>query len=804
MLCVSIMLYNILLNAQSLVSISGKVTDKQNKAIENVSVVVSTTNGSNTDAKGIYKIDGLKKGTYILRFSCIGYETHIDTLLLTNSLVWNVRLSDTIINLNEIVIKNDYIEAYKKENTLPVKSLDEMYIKQNLGSNLMKSLEQLPGISTIDIGSGQSKPVIRGLGFNRIVVIDKNIKHEGQQWGSDHGLEIDQYDVENISVVKGPASLRYGSDAIGGVIQINANAIPDSNTFSGSVDISGKTNNDFIGTSVALQGRKKSVFAGFRYTLLDYGDYKVPTDSIDIYSYRAALSHHRMRNTAGNEQDIHFMLGFIGNSFQSTIYVSDYYSKNGMFANAHGLEPRQVDENLHDASARDILYPYQTVNHLKIIHNTHWETGLFDFAFDGGFQRNFRQELNNYVGHGYMPANFPDSLPFASDLEREFDKYIYSAAFHSVYHCSKKTDFSSGINFDFQNNRIDGREFIIPAFQQINSGIFLIAHHRFTKHHRIEAGIRYDYGYLHTETYHDWYQTPVVSGNDTTFSYLSRSVALKRNFSNLSASFGYVFSLNHWLLKINIGRSFRMPTAKELAANGINYSHFSYEIGNASLQPEIAYQWDAGIEFDNRTLNFSIEPFVNYFTNYIFLNPTSEYNRLYGSGNQIYEYTQCQVFRCGGEASVSYTIVRWLELALNGEYVFARQMSGEKKGYALPFSPPLTATGTISYRPTLHKIVYEPYLSFEVKGVAPQTDIVPPEEPTDGYFDLSLKAGGNLLFKNQKLLISMQLQNLLNSNYYNHTGYYRLINVPEPGRNFILSLTLPFTGHLIKKIKNNT
>jgi iron complex outermembrane receptor protein len=189
----------------------------------------------------------------------------------------------------------------------------------------------------------------------------------------------------------------YGSDAIGGVIDMKNRNVPADNTIGGVIDLSGKTNNEFLGASMVLYGRKRWFFASFRATLLSYGDYKVPTDSVDIYSYRAALYRHHMRNTAGKEADLHFSFGALLPKFQSILYISNVFDKAGFFANAHGQEPRNVDASLHDQSNRDINYPYQEVNHFKIINNSQYRWERFKLETDLGFQRNFRQECGKYA-----------------------------------------------------------------------------------------------------------------------------------------------------------------------------------------------------------------------------------------------------------------------------------------------------------------------------------------------------------------------------------------------------------------------
>src|SRR5690606_21842427 len=258
----------------------------------------------------------------------------------------------------------------KQEESLNLEVVGKDFVYRNLGGSLMKTLERLPGVQTIGIGSGQSKPLIRGLGFNRVVVVDRGIKHEGQQWGADHGLEIDQFAAGEVELIKGAASFAYGSDAIGGVIDIKPFPVPAENTAGGSVDLVGKSYNNLYGTSLNLFGRKNNWFADARFTWQDYSDYRVPADTVYVYDYAVRLHENHLRNTAGHETNVHLGAGYTGDRFRSVFYLSNVYNKSGFFANAHGLEPRNVDAEWHDSSERDVQMPSQQVNHLKLINRS--------------------------------------------------------------------------------------------------------------------------------------------------------------------------------------------------------------------------------------------------------------------------------------------------------------------------------------------------------------------------------------------------------------------------------------------------
>ena len=689
------------------------------------------------------------------------------------------------VSLKEVVVSGSSNKEIQMKSALNVVRANQKFIEENFSGSLMQTLSRLPGVQAMNVGSGESKPVIRGLGFNRVLVAENGIKHEGQQWGDDHGLEIDQYAIDQAEVIKGPASLTYGSDAIGGVINLKSNTMP-LKKFAGQVNLFGRTNNESIGSSVRLTGRNGKFWYKANATWMDYADYKVPADSIEYYSYWIKLKDQRLRNTAGREMDGNLMLGYAGDRWNTSFRIADVNAKAGFFANAHGLEVRLSDID-YDSSRRDIDLPYHTVNHFWVSNHTdwNWADGMLEGNF--AYQNNRQRELAEPVSHGYMP------IP-TNTLERSFTKQTFSANVKAMQQMGKH-DLQAGGNVEYQRNRQGGWGFILPDFEQLTFGVFAMDKWNLSDKLSLTAGARFDRGSVRIHSYHDWYKTPLkastsdspmngtvlqgtVQQGDST--YMERSANLRRSYNSFTWSVGVNRMLGDWVLKLNVGKSFRMPIAKELGMDGVNYNIFRYEKGNTCLKPEESYQVDAGIVCEKGVLSMQLTPYLNYFPNYIYLNPTPQYKE----GLQLYYYTQAKVLRWGFEASVSWKILPYLKLDADGEYLYARQLSGEKKGYGLPFSTPWSARAELRYLLLAQNPAKSGFVALEWQVVGTQDIIVPPEEKTKGHQLLNASIGKKFKLGENQLEITLRGENLLGKRYYDHTSYYRLMGVPEPGRNF--------------------
>lgn len=774
--------------------LAGRVTDEIGTPIAGARVTMqgadaygdSYTTVASTDTAGVFSFSGMVRGNYQVVVRKDGYtdwQTSVSLAGHTGDLT--IVLRGAVRLLDEVLVIDNHVERRKQEESLNLEVVGKDFVYRNLGGSLMKTLERLPGVQTIGIGSGQSKPLIRGLGFNRVVVVDRGVKHEGQQWGSDHGLELDQFAVGEVELIKGSASFIYGSDAIGGAIDVKPEPLPAPHTRSVSVDLVGRSNNRSYGTSVRLGGRGEKWFADARATYLRYGDYRVPADTVYVYDYAVSLHRRQLRNTAGRETDLHLTTGYLGDRFNSILYLSNTFHKAGFFANAHGLEPRRVDTELHDQSARDILLPSQQVNHFKVISRNVLHLGEHHIEAEVGFQRNFRQEHSPYVSHGYMPSLLPDTLGIPATLEREFDKQVYSLNVKDYVELGRH-QLTFGFNGEHQHNSISGWTFLVPPFEQSTAGVFGYDRYRLNERVLLHGAVRFDHGSLRMHEYADWFPSDVPEGGQA---YLVRAADLHRRFNSFVWSVGLNYEpVESLSLKANVGKSFRMPIAKELSANGVNYHYFSYERGNQSLSAEQSYQADVSAEWQANGWHIQVSPFYNYFPNYIYLNPTAAFDHFYGAGNQVFEYAESRVMRYGGEVQVSRKLGRSLTAEVLGEYLYSRQLSGAKKGFSLPFAPPPSLLMSLSWSPERPG---SPFVAIDYRLVARQDRIVPPEKKTPGYGVVALRAGVDAVLMRLPVQLNVQVQNLLDTKYMDHTSFYRLIELPEMGRNIVFSLRIP-------------
>lgn len=690
---------------------------------------------------------------------------------------------DTIqrVDLSEVLVTGSYRHAQEKRTALALELLQKDYLDRHFTGNLVQALDHVPGVHSMDIGAGFSKPMIRGLGFNRIAVSENGIKQEGQQWGADHGLEIDAFNVGEVRILKGPSSLLYGSDAMGGVIEILPPPPPEGNRLFGEVALLGKSVNGTVGGSLMLGIKRDGWLAKVRFSEQHYGDYHVPTDTIVYLTQLIPVHGRKLKNTAGFERNVSVMGGYGEKRYRMNVAVSNAYQKMGFFPGAHGIP--DVSRLEDDGDSRNIELPYSTVNHLKVTTHQQYLWNGGQLSGDFGYQLNHREEwsaFHTHYGTQEMPAKDPDK-------ELAFRLHTLSSSLKLRLSSSSSWEHLAGCDVQVQKNSIGGYSFLLPEYGRFTTGAFWLTTFRPDNRLSVTAGVRYDWGRMDITAFEDPYLAEFLSGQgygeEVVESNRWRSYLVDRTFGDYSCSVGIVWTpASGHLLKVNVGRSFRLPGANELASNGVHHGTFRHEKGDASLASEQGWQMDASYTLAYKSMELAVSPFVSWFGNYIYLRPTGGWSLLPHAG-QVYQYSGTRALFMGGEVNFNMDILRHFNYRFVGEYVYT---CNRDEHTALSFSPPASMRNILTWS----RKVFQLYAEFQ--GIASQNRIARNEDRTSGVCLFHLGGSIRIPVARSEVEMSFGIRNLSDVKYYNHLSFYRKVEIPEPGRNFQISIKVPF------------
>ncbi|WBL24747.1 TonB-dependent receptor [Zunongwangia sp. HGR-M22] len=783
-LFLSLFFYNSYSQDYNTYTLSGKVLSETGDALDGAYIKINDQFYW-TSADGDYSAK-LTEGDYQLHVSIIGYQS-VDSLVhLTGNSVLNFELKRAVNGLDEVLLEGHQ----HKKTSQSVLYVDNEYLEDQFSGSLAASLEKLPGFNAMQIGSGASKPIIRGLGLNRVAIAENGVKQEGQQWGADHGLEIDALQVENLEVIKGVGSIAYGSDALGGVVRINNNKVPKEG-ISGSIYSFTKSVNNSLGSSVQVAYRKKDWFAKAKITGISFADYKLPAKQISYLNFDIPIFDEKLKNTAGKELDWYGQFGVIKDNFTSTISVSNVYQKSGFFPGSHGIP--DISRVQPDGDARNIEEPFQRVTHFKVISNSDFDFKNGKLDVDLSYQKNHRQEWSLFHTH-YAGQEPPEVNP---NLELDFDLETYGAKATYHHNFSKEHETQIGADFQWKNNTIEGFNFLLPEYQSVNYAMFLIHEFKPSSENLWTLGMRFDYGTIDMERYYDPNLYEFLLGNnqseETANSYAQRSQDLDRDFNSFNIRLGWDHEFDeHWNSKINIGTAFRLPTAIELGANGIHHGSFRHEQGDPNLDPEKGFMADISLNFAQNSWKINLSPYAYFFSNYIFLEPTGTFSLLPHSG-QLYSYTESEALLTGLEFSIDKQIARW-HFGLAGEYLYNQQLTSKSsRNFPLPFTPANNLFTEVGYQLFNSSETFNnSEISINNRLVMEQDRIAQGEEITPGYGLWGLGLRSDLRFNKFLAKINLRVDNLFNKKYFNHTSFYRRLQIPEMGRNIQLSIKIPF------------
>jgi len=710
-------------------------------------------------------------GILMLCLNRIGYSQEPDTIRQ--------------LSIQEIVVTENYKLARNRYSTVQMEVVRKDFLEKNFSGSLMQTLERLPGVHSMDIGSGFSKPMIRGMGFNRVSVTEYGIKQEGQQWGADHGLEIDAFNVEQVNIRKGPASLLYGSDAMGGVVEITNAPPPLGNQVFGEATFIAKSVSDLFGGSVMVGLKKNGFYTKLRYSEQHFGDYRVPTDSIVYLTLRIPIRNKRLKNTAGLERNVNWFGEYRKGNYKGNYSVSNIYQKVGFFPGAHGIPDASRVED--DGDSRNIDLPFSKVNHLKATSHQQYTWESWQLQWNAGYQNNHREEWSLFHTH-YGNQNPPLKDP---DKELLFNLNTFSSAIKLRLFESAGWEHTAGWDFQYQHNTVGGYSFLLPEYKRWTTGFFWLTNYHLNDKFTLSGGLRYDHGNINSEPYEDPYLATYLEQQGYSEEEIAanriRSHKVNRSLGDWSGSIGIIWQpAGGHLIKANIGHSFRLPGPNELASNGVHHGTFRHEQGNASLKSEKGWQMDLAYSWFGKYLTVNISPFLSWFSNYIYLRPTGKWSILPHAG-QIYRYTEAEALFAGAELSAELTLPFNLQYNLTGEYVYTYNCDDH---IPLSFSPPGSLRNHLNWTWKTLEVFAEHHF------IASQNRVDRNEDRTPGAH--LMNAGVNLSFPMAGNTIELTLsgRNLLNKRYYNHLSFYRKIEIPEPGRSFQLMLKVPFKINL--------
>lgn len=699
-----------------------------------------------------------QKGRFLVEVRFIGYKTMIQTVDLsqTSSLVFE--LFPSTIEAKEVVVTGTAFSSDNRKNSTAVSSVTKDQLVNRPSGNLVDAIAKVPGVSQVTTGGGISKPVIRGMSYNRVVTLVDGAKQEGQQWGDEHGIEVDQYSAERVEVLRGAASLLYGSDALGGVINILEPLPSPEGQIRGELLTSYQFNNGLSGSSAMLKGNHN----GFVWRAR--GSYK------NAYSYNAPGG--RIANTGYNEKDFNGELGFNKkwgyahlnlSSFRSNIGLPDFERNDaGNFVDTSGtvLSDQQL-------KSRDLFLPFQDIRHYKIALNSHVLLGGGRLRSILAFQDNQRRELQNT----------------RTDPSLFFDLKTYSADFKYYFNESKGWEPVIGLSAASQDNKNKAKELLIPDYRSGEVGIFAYAKKSWQST-TFNFGGRFDYRN--------------IDGVQMTADGAPKFNNFSNSFSNVSGALGFTQEFTeHFNFKANLGSAFRSPNIAELSSDGVHEGTFRYEIGNNNLNPENSYYGDLAFEFNNNTVSASIGAFNNYINNYIYSRQIYNETILVDTKTfPVYRFIQHNANLSGFEASLTLHPAELIHFENSFSYTRGVNRASQKP---LPFIPAAVLRNELRLEPDF-KGVKSSYLSIALDNVFRQNRVDNFETTSKGYSLVNLAMGTTFMLKNQPLRMNVSVNNLFDKAYYDHLSRFKPGRLDETnpnlgyynqGRNISLGLYLP-------------
>ena len=632
------------------------------------------------------------------------------------------------LQLNAVVVTGLTGDVHLREVAAPISVIEPVDLQARASTNIIGAIAREPGVAQITTGGAISKPVIRGLGYNRVVVVNDGIRQEGQQWGDEHGIEIDGASVHSVEILKGPASLMYGSDAMAGVLIFRPAPVAPMGTVRGNISTEYQTNNGLFDYSLNASGNQKGLVWDVRFS--------------DKYAhaYKNRVNHW-VGNSGFSERAASGMIGLNRNWGYSRLKLSYYHLTPGII---EGEEDAPIGYKPG--------LPFQHVYHYKAVLDNTFRLGEGRLKALVGWQQNRRQEF-----------------------EESADEYglyflLNTLNYDIKYQCDAQAGwkYAVGVNGMLQSSENKGDEYLIPDYRLFDAGLFATVSKELGSW-VLSGGLRADVRLLHS--------LPL----ETRFADFSRT------FPGISGSIGAVRSFGDNVhLRINLSRGFRAPNLSELASNGEHEGTLRYEIGNQDLKPEYSLQGDLGLDFSSKYVSGQFALFANRIDHYIFLSKTAE------GDPPVFTYTSGNARLFGLEAQVDIHPIHSLHLGTTFSYVNGKQIGGiwlpmipaprllTECKYEFSHGGRLFNNAFVAIELDWNARQDHFYAVDDT------------ETATPAYALLNMSAGTDIVIKGKKRAsVYLLADNLTDAAWKSHLSRLKEIGIYNMGRNFTLKLLIP-------------
>ena len=753
--------------------LSGKVTDKQTgETLPGVNIYLpDLKTGAVSGPDGTYTIKLLPLSKVLVQASLIGFKLVAEKIDLATTSTLDFAMEESVNELNEVVVTGLSKSAEKNRTPTPITTLSQAELKEMPSSNIIAAIATLPGISQVTTGSAISKPVIRGLGTNRVVTVNDGVRQEGQQWGDEHGIEVDEYAVDKVEILKGPASLAYGSDAMAGVIHmLSAPTLPDGQTTANFL-VNYQTNAGLIGYSANLTGNRKGFIWDARYSNKSAHAYR---NRYDGYVFNSGFKENGFNGLVGlNKSWGYSHLQFSAYSLTPGITEGDRDSSTGRFLKPVALNDSSAGEAIasdDDLQSYSLFTPYQEIRHYKAVLNNSFVLGDGILKAVVGFQQNQRKE-------------YADILQ-----ENQYGLYflLNTITYDVQYVLPEKNnlDVSFGVNGMSQASQNKGTEFLIPDYELFDVGAFAVAKKNIGKLD-ISAGIRYD---SRSEDGKDLYLNAsgeITDANDTAGH--RQFTAFQSTYSGVSGSIGITYQFSEKVFsKLNLSRGFRAPNIAEISANGVHEGTVNYILGVPTLLPENSLQVDYSFGINSHHMTAEADLFSNHISHFIF---QSKLESVYGGdsltdGYSTFKYSAGDAQLLGGEIFIDVHPhpLDWLHFENGFSYVQSVQADQPDSTKYLPFTPPPKWTSELrATKKKLGKSLENSFIKFGMEVYFKQDKYYAAygtETATPGAVLLSAGIGTNIVSGKRSLFaLYISANNLADIGYQSHLSRLKYAGV---------------------------